>query len=55
MFHNAGLDPALRRTGPSWRQFCRTQAITMLAGDFFTVDAVLLPRICVFFVLEVGT
>ena len=27
----------------------------MLAGDFFTVDTVLLRRIYVFFVLEVGT
>jgi putative transposase len=51
----AGLDPAPRRTGPSWREFCRAQATTMLACDFFTVDTVLLRRIYVFFVLEVGT
>jgi putative transposase len=50
----AGLDPAPRRTGPSWREFCRAQATTMLACDFFTVDSVLLRRIYVFFVLEVG-
>jgi putative transposase len=42
---NVGLDPAPRGTGPSWREFCRTQATTMLAGDFFTVDTVLLRRI----------
>ena len=51
----AGLDPAPRRTGPSWREFCRAQATTMLACDFFTVDTVLLRRIYLFFVLDVGT
>jgi putative transposase len=55
ILHRAGLDPAPRRTGPTWRQFCRAQAHTMLACDFFTVDTVLLHRIYVFFVLEVGT
>ena len=55
ILHKAGLDPAPRRQGPSWREFCRTQATTMLACDFFTVDTVLLRRIYVFFVLEVGT
>jgi putative transposase len=55
ILHRAGLDPAPRRRGPSWREFCRAQATTMLACDFFTVDTVLLRRIYVFFVLEVGT
>ena len=55
ILHSAGLDPAPRRTGRSWREFCRAQAATMLACDFFTVDTVLLRRIYVFFVLEVGT
>src|SRR5665213_3532636 len=55
ILRRAGLDPAPRRTGPSWREFCRTQATTMLACDFFTVDTVLLRRIYVFFVMEVGT
>jgi putative transposase len=55
ILQKAGLDPAPRRTGPSWREFCRAQATTMLACDFFTVDTVLLRRIYVFFVLEVGT
>jgi len=45
VLRNAGLDPAPRRTGPSWREFCRTQATTMLACDFFHVDTVLLHRI----------
>jgi putative transposase len=55
ILRKAGLDPAPRRTGPSWREFCRAQATTMLACDFFTVDTVLLRRLTVFFVLEVGT
>jgi hypothetical protein len=40
----AGLDPAPWRTGPSWWEFCRIQARTMLACDFFTVDTVLALR-----------
>jgi putative transposase len=55
ILHQGGLDPAPRRQGPSSREFCRAQATTMLACDFFTVDTVLLRRITVFFVLEVGT
>jgi putative transposase len=55
ILRKAGLDPAPRRAGPSWREFFRAQAATMLACDFFTVDTVLLKRIYVFFVLEVGT
>jgi putative transposase len=55
VLRRAGLDPAPRRTGPSCSEFCRAQAKTMLACDLFTVDTVLLRRVYVFFVLEVGT
>jgi len=55
VLRRAGLDPAPRRSGPSWREFCRARAETMLACDFFTVDTVLLRRVYVFFVFEVGT
>jgi hypothetical protein len=51
----AGLDPAPRRTGPTWREFCRAQARTMLACDFFHVDTVVLRRLYVFFAIEVGS
>jgi putative transposase len=34
----AGIDPAPRRTGPTWAQFLRSQAEAIIAADFFTVD-----------------
>jgi len=34
----AGIDPAPRRTGPRWADFLRSQAVAILATDFFTVD-----------------
>ena len=45
----AGIDPAPRRTGPTWTQFLSAQAKTMLACDFFTVDTVFFKRIYVLF------
>ena len=33
-----GIDPAPRRTGPTWSQFLRSQADAILACDFFTAD-----------------
>ncbi len=33
-----GIDPAARRTGPTWPQFLRSQAEAILACDFFSVD-----------------
>jgi putative transposase len=34
----ARIEPAPRRTGPSWADFLRSQAEAILATDFFTVD-----------------
>ena len=34
----AGIDPAPRRTAPTWAQFLRFQAEAILACDFFTAD-----------------
>jgi putative transposase len=45
ILHQAGIDPAPRRAGPTWKQFLTTQAHTMMACDFFTVDTVFLKRI----------
>ena len=36
----AGLTPAPRRSGPSWCDFLRQQAASMLACDFFTVETI---------------
>jgi putative transposase len=45
----AGLGPAPRRSGPGWREFLRTQAASIVACDFFTVESVLLRRYYVLF------
>ena len=49
---DAGLDPAPRRSGPTWRQFLTTQAQAILAVDFAHVDTVLLRRLYVLVVVE---
>ncbi|MFL6052861.1 MAG: integrase core domain-containing protein [Actinoallomurus sp.] len=51
----AGLDPAPRRTGPSWGQFLKAQAEGILACDLFHVDTVFLQRIHVLFFIEHAT
>jgi putative transposase len=48
----AGLEPAPRRIGPSWRQFLRQQAASILACDFFTVETLSLRRYYVLFFIE---
>ena len=48
----AGLDPAPRRSGPTWQQFLTTQAKGILAVDFFHVDTALLRRLYVLFFVE---
>jgi putative transposase len=50
-----GLDPSPDRRGPSWGEFLKSQATTMLACDFFTVDTVLLRQIYVLFFIELDT
>jgi transposase len=55
ILHAAGIDPAPRRTGPTWKQFLTTQARGILAVDFVHVDTVLLRRIYALVVIEHGT
>jgi putative transposase len=50
-----GIEPTPRRSGPTWTEFLRTQASTLLACDFFTVDTVLLRRFYVLFFIEIDT
>jgi transposase InsO family protein len=49
---DAGLDPAPRRSGPTWRQFLSAQAHAILAVDFAHVDTVFLRRLYVLVVVE---
>ena len=51
----AGIDPAPRRSGPTWRQFLHAQAAGILAVDFLHVDTVLLRRLHVLVFIEHGT
>jgi putative transposase len=55
ILHDAGIDPAPRRTGPTWKQFLTAQARGILAAGFVHVDTVLLRRICALIVIEHGT
>jgi hypothetical protein len=45
ILHSAGIDPAPRRTGPTWRQFLAAQAHAIIACDFLVMETVL-PNGC---------
>src|SRR3954452_4881421 len=49
---SASLDPAPRRSGPTWQQFLFAQAHAILAIDFARVDTVFLRRLYVLIVIE---
>ena len=49
------IDPAPRRSGPTWAEFVRAQAKGLLACDFFTLDTVLLRRLHLLFFIDVDT
>jgi hypothetical protein len=55
ILHDAGIDPAPRRTGPTWKQFLTAQARGILAADFVHVDTVLLRRVYALIVIEHGS
>ena len=52
ILHDAGIDPAPRRSGPTWRQFLTAQAKAVLAVDFVHVDTVALRRIYALIAVE---
>jgi transposase InsO family protein len=54
ILQRAGVAPAPTRSALTWRQFLRTQAASVLAVDFFTVDTVFLQRVYVLFGIEVA-
>jgi putative transposase len=55
ILHDAGIGPAPRRAGPTWKQFLTAQARGILAVDFFHVHTVLLRRIYALIIIEHGT
>jgi putative transposase len=52
ILHAAGVDPAPRRAGPTWRQFLTAQAHAIIACDFPVVETVLLQRLYVLVFIE---
>ena len=55
ILHDAGIDAAPRRSGPTWRQFLTAQARGILAVDFVHVDTGLLRRLYALIVIEHST
>jgi len=54
VLRRAGLGPA-PRGGPPWSEFLSSQAHSVLATDFFTVDTVSLTQLYVLFIIELST
>ena len=55
VLHDAGIDPAPRRSGPTWKQFLTAQARGIVAVDFVHVDTVVLRRLYALIVIEHDT
>jgi putative transposase len=55
ILHAAGIEPAPRRAGPTWREFLTAQAHAIIACDFLVVETVLLKRLHVLVFIEHGT
>jgi hypothetical protein len=55
ILHAAGIDPAPRRAGPTWRRFLTAQAHAIIACDLLVVETALLRRLYVLVFIEHGT
>jgi putative transposase len=55
LLQRAGIEPAPRRAGLTWRQFLSAQAEGIVACDLFHVDTVLLKRLYALFMMELST
>jgi putative transposase len=55
ILYAAGIDPAPRRSGLTWRQFLAAQAHAVIACDFLVVETVLLQRLHVLVFIGHGT
>jgi len=55
ILHAAGIHPAPRRAGPTWREFLAAQAHAIIACDFLVVETVLLKRLHVLVFIEHDT
>ena len=55
VLRRAGLPPAGRRGGLTWKKFLAAHANTLVAADFFAVDTVFLRRLYVLFFIHVAS
>jgi putative transposase len=55
ILRRAGIDPSPRRHGPSWSEFVRGQAASIVAADFFTVYTLWGRVLHVLFFIELST
>jgi putative transposase len=55
ILHAAGIGPAPRRAGPTWREFLAAPAHAIIACDFLVGETVLLKRLYVLVFIEHGT
>jgi len=55
ILREAGIEPAPRRLEPSWAEFLRQQAASILECDFLTLDTLFLRRFSVLFFIELAT
>jgi putative transposase len=55
ILHAAGIGPAPRRAGPTWRNFLAAQSHAIIACDFLVAEIMLLERLHVLVFIEHGT